>query len=127
LYRLALDTVFLQHHGQKSRMTGQVRVPHRQLESVCYGSPLQKHTILTFAVPHSSYKGYRSLKAFPVAQVSRAGRINKARQQKNENDSRIKYFDPGTNSWMLEKMEYQVYLGSSSNEGDLLKDSFRVD
>lgn len=40
---------------------------------------------------------------------------------------KIKYYDPETNSWILEKMEYQVYLGSSSNEDDLIKGSFRID
>ncbi|MGA2406098.1 MAG: glycoside hydrolase family 3 C-terminal domain-containing protein [Bacteroidales bacterium] len=37
---------------------------------------------------------------------------------------KIKYYNPGTNSWILEKMEYQVYMGSSSNEKDLIKNSF---
>jgi hypothetical protein len=33
----------------------------------------------------------------------------------------IKYYDPEANSRILEKMEYQVYLGSSSDEDDLIK------
>jgi beta-glucosidase len=36
---------------------------------------------------------------------------------------KIKYYNPETNSWLLEKMEYQVYMGSSSNEKDLIKGS----
>jgi beta-glucosidase len=40
---------------------------------------------------------------------------------------KIKYYDPETNSWLLEKMEYQVYLGSSSDEDDLLRNSFRIE
>jgi beta-glucosidase len=39
---------------------------------------------------------------------------------------KIKYYDHRSNSWILEKMEYQVYLGSSSNEDDLIKSSFKV-
>jgi len=37
---------------------------------------------------------------------------------------KIKYYNPETNSWILEKMEYQIYMGSSSDEKDLIKDSF---
>jgi beta-glucosidase len=40
---------------------------------------------------------------------------------------RLKYYDPATNSWKLESMEYQVYMGSSSDEDDLIKSSFRID
>lgn len=40
---------------------------------------------------------------------------------------RLKYYDPGTNAWKLESMEYQVYMGSSSDEDDLMKSSFRID
>ena len=40
---------------------------------------------------------------------------------------KMKYYNPDTNSWVLEKMEYQVYVGSSSNEADLIKRSFRID
>jgi beta-glucosidase len=40
---------------------------------------------------------------------------------------KIKYYDPKTNSWILEKMEYQGYLGSSSDEDDLIKKSFRIE
>ena len=40
---------------------------------------------------------------------------------------KLKYYDPVTNTWNLEKMEYQLYLGSSSDEDDLIKSSFRID
>jgi len=40
---------------------------------------------------------------------------------------KIKYYDPKTNSWILEKTEYQVYLGSSSDEDDLMKVSSRIE
>ena len=40
---------------------------------------------------------------------------------------KLKYYDPGTNAWKLESMEYQVYMGSSSDEDDLMKSSFRID
>lgn len=39
---------------------------------------------------------------------------------------RIRYYDPETNSWILEKMEYQIYMGSSSDEDDLLKSTFVI-
>ncbi|MGB8490644.1 MAG: glycoside hydrolase family 3 C-terminal domain-containing protein [Bacteroidales bacterium] len=40
---------------------------------------------------------------------------------------KVKYYDPDTNSWILEKMEYQVYLGSSSDDDDLIKGSLRIE
>jgi beta-glucosidase len=40
---------------------------------------------------------------------------------------KLKYYDPETDTWKLESMEYQVYMGSSSDENDLIKDSFRID
>ncbi len=40
---------------------------------------------------------------------------------------KLKYYDPDTNSWVLEKMEYQVYLGSSSDENDLTKKSVKIE
>jgi beta-glucosidase len=40
---------------------------------------------------------------------------------------KIKYYDPEANSWILEKMEYQIYVGSSSDEDDLIKSSFRIE
>jgi beta-glucosidase len=40
---------------------------------------------------------------------------------------RIRYYNPESGSWVLERMEYQVYAGSSSNEADLIKKSFRID
>jgi beta-glucosidase len=40
---------------------------------------------------------------------------------------KIKYYDPEANSWILEKIEYQIYVGSSSDEDDLIKSSFRIE
>ncbi len=39
---------------------------------------------------------------------------------------KIKWYNPETTIWELEKMEYQAYIGSSSNENDLVKTSFIV-
>jgi len=39
---------------------------------------------------------------------------------------KIRYYDTETGTWQLEKMEYQVYMGSSSDERDLIKSSFQV-
>ena len=40
---------------------------------------------------------------------------------------KLKYFDPGTYSWKLESMEYEIYMGSSSDENDLIAGSFAID
>ena len=40
---------------------------------------------------------------------------------------KIKWYNPETNSWELEKMEYQAYIGSSSDENDLIELSFTID
>lgn len=40
---------------------------------------------------------------------------------------KLKYYDPATNTWRLESMEYQVYMGYSSDENDLIIGSFRID
>ena len=40
--------------------------------------------------------------------------------------NKIRYYDTETGTWQLEKMEYQVYMGSSSDERDLIKSSFQV-
>ena len=39
---------------------------------------------------------------------------------------KLRYYDPETETWQLEKMEYQIYMGSSSHEDDLLKGSFYI-
>ncbi len=39
---------------------------------------------------------------------------------------KIRFYDTETGTWQLEKMEYQVYIGSSSDERDLIKSSFRI-
>ncbi len=39
---------------------------------------------------------------------------------------KIRYYDPETEGWKLEKMEYQIYIGSSSDENDLIKSTFLI-
>jgi len=39
---------------------------------------------------------------------------------------RLRYYDPVSGSWILEKMEYQLSLGPDSDEGDLLKSTFTI-
>ncbi|MBN2665120.1 MAG: glycoside hydrolase family 3 C-terminal domain-containing protein [Bacteroidales bacterium] len=39
---------------------------------------------------------------------------------------RLRYYDPETGSWVLEKIEYQLYMGPGSEEGDLLKSTFSI-
>ena len=40
--------------------------------------------------------------------------------------SKLMYYDPSGRNWVLEKMEYQVYIGSSSRETDLIKSTFVI-
>ena len=40
---------------------------------------------------------------------------------------KIKWYNPEKKEWELEKMQYEVYVGSSSNEDDLIKLSFQLD
>ncbi len=40
---------------------------------------------------------------------------------------KIRYYDPAKETWELEKIEYQAYVGSSSDEGDLIKSSFIIE
>jgi beta-glucosidase len=40
---------------------------------------------------------------------------------------KLKWYNPETNAWELEKMNYEAYLGSSSDEKDLVKMSFAID
>jgi beta-glucosidase len=40
---------------------------------------------------------------------------------------KIKWYNPATGSWELEKMEYQVYVGSSSDEDDLIELAFAIE
>lgn len=40
---------------------------------------------------------------------------------------RLRYYDPDTGTWVLEKMDYQLYMGPSSDEDELIKDTFRID
>lgn len=37
---------------------------------------------------------------------------------------KLKWYNPETKAWELEKMEYQAYIGSSSDEEDLIKEFF---
>ncbi|MBN1562097.1 glycoside hydrolase family 3 C-terminal domain-containing protein [candidate division KSB1 bacterium] len=40
---------------------------------------------------------------------------------------KITWYNPNTAEWELERMEYEAYIGSSSDEKDLLKKSFRIE
>jgi beta-glucosidase len=40
---------------------------------------------------------------------------------------KLRYYDPVAETWQLEKMEYQIYMGSSSDEDDLMETSFIVE
>lgn len=40
---------------------------------------------------------------------------------------KIRWYNPDLGSWELEHMEYQAYIGSSSDEDDLIKLSFRIE
>jgi beta-glucosidase len=39
---------------------------------------------------------------------------------------RLRWYDPETGTWKLEKTEYQVYVGTSSDESDLLVSTFEI-
>jgi beta-glucosidase len=39
---------------------------------------------------------------------------------------KLKWYNPETRSWFLEPMEYQAYVGSSSDEDDLIESSFVI-
>jgi beta-glucosidase len=40
---------------------------------------------------------------------------------------KLRYYDPAAETWQLEKMEYRIYMGSSSDEDDLMETSFIVE
>lgn len=40
---------------------------------------------------------------------------------------KLRWYNPEIGAWELEKMEYEAYVGSSSDEDDLIKLSFRID
>lgn len=40
---------------------------------------------------------------------------------------KLKWYNPDTGAWELEHMEYQAYIGSSSDEEDLIKESFIIE
>jgi len=40
---------------------------------------------------------------------------------------KIKWYNPEIKSWELEKMEYQAYIGSSSDEDDLIERAFMIE
>ena len=39
---------------------------------------------------------------------------------------KLSWYNPETRSWELEKMEYQAYIGSSSDEADLIESNFEI-
>jgi beta-glucosidase len=39
---------------------------------------------------------------------------------------RLRWYNPESSSWELERMEYQGYVGSSSREVDLLRGTFSL-
>jgi beta-glucosidase len=40
---------------------------------------------------------------------------------------KIRWYNPGSGEWELEPMEYQAYIGTSSDENDLIRLSFRIE
>jgi beta-glucosidase len=40
--------------------------------------------------------------------------------------AKLRWYNPQTSAWELEKMQYQVFIGSSSDESDLLEASFEI-
>jgi beta-glucosidase len=40
---------------------------------------------------------------------------------------KLKWYNPDAKAWELEKMEYQAYIGSSSDEEDLIMESFTIE
>ncbi|MBN2000836.1 fibronectin type III-like domain-contianing protein, partial [candidate division KSB1 bacterium] len=40
---------------------------------------------------------------------------------------KITWYNPNTAEWELERMKYEAYIGSSSDEKDLIKKSFRIE
>ena len=40
--------------------------------------------------------------------------------------NKIRWFNPASGQWELEKMEYQAYIGSSSDSKDLIKATFQI-
>lgn len=40
---------------------------------------------------------------------------------------KIRWYNPDSGAWELESMEYQVYVGSSSDEDDLIKTTFAIE
>lgn len=40
---------------------------------------------------------------------------------------KMKRYNPNTKLWELEKMEYQAYIGTSSDENDLFQSTFKID
>jgi beta-glucosidase len=39
---------------------------------------------------------------------------------------KIRWYNPESGKWELEKMEYQAYIGSSSDSKDLIKATFQI-
>ena len=40
---------------------------------------------------------------------------------------KLQWYNPEAGAWELEQMEYQVYIGSSSDEADLIKELFVIE
>jgi len=40
---------------------------------------------------------------------------------------KLKWYNPDAGVWELEKMEYQAYIGFSSDEEDLVRESFSIE
>ena len=44
----------------------------------------------------------------------------------NLNPDDLAYYNVENKKWEIEKMKYEIYIGSSSNKNDLLKSSFVI-
>lgn len=38
----------------------------------------------------------------------------------------LAYYEPATNSWKIEKMQYEVFVGNSSRDKNMLTDKFEL-
>jgi beta-glucosidase len=67
--------------------------------------------------PHKLLRGFRKIKLEP-------GEDDFASFELSIND--LKRFDPATETWVLDKGEYEVMVGTSSSDSDLIKQCFSV-
>ena len=78
------------------------------------------------------YVGFKNSK---VDRPVKLLRICKGRTEKGESKrvtiscpiDKLRWFNPETDSWELEKMDYQVYIGTSSANKDLLQGTITVE